>query len=65
MLIIFSIKHSLKIILEYKLFYIIKDPLSKFEYKLEKSVHDFKDLFEELFIKGLPSFWDGKGKLHE
>jgi hypothetical protein len=32
---------------------------------LEKSVQDFKDLFEELFIKGLPSFWDGKGKLHE
>ena len=33
--------------------------------QLEKSVHDFKDLFEELFIKGLPSLWDGKGKLHE
>ena len=33
--------------------------------QLEKSVHDFKDLFEELFIKGLPSFWDGKGNLHE
>jgi hypothetical protein len=24
--------------------------------QLEKSVQDFKDLFEELFIKGLPSF---------
>jgi len=22
-------------------------------------------LFEELFIKGIPSFWDGKGNLHE
>ena len=22
-------------------------------------------MFEELFIKGIPSFWDGKGKLHE
>jgi hypothetical protein len=26
---------------------------------------DFKNLFEELFIKGLPSFWDGKGKLQD
>jgi hypothetical protein len=32
---------------------------------LEKSVQDFKDLFEELFINGLPSLWYGKGKLHE
>jgi hypothetical protein len=32
---------------------------------MEKSVQDFKDLFEELFIKGIPSFWDGKEKLHE
>jgi hypothetical protein len=32
---------------------------------LEKSVHDFKDFFGELFIKGLPSFWDGKGNLDE
>jgi hypothetical protein len=32
---------------------------------LEKSVQDFKDLFEELFIKDLPSLWDGKVKLHE
>ena len=33
--------------------------------QLEKSVRDFKDLFEELFINGLPSLWYGKGKLHE
>jgi hypothetical protein len=26
------------------------------EGQLEKSVQDFKDLFEELFIKGVPSF---------
>ena len=32
---------------------------------MEKSVQDFKELFEELFIKGIPSFWDGKGKLHK
>jgi hypothetical protein len=25
---------------------------------MEKSVQEFKDLFEELFIKGLPLFWD-------
>jgi hypothetical protein len=28
-------------------------------------VQEFKDLFEELFIKGLPPFWDGKGKLYD
>jgi hypothetical protein len=32
---------------------------------MEKSIHEFKDLFEELFIKGLPPFWDGKGKLYD
>jgi hypothetical protein len=32
--------------------------------QMEKSVQYFKDLFEELFIKGLPPFWDGKGKLY-
>jgi hypothetical protein len=32
---------------------------------LEKSVQDFKDLFEELFIKCLPSLWDVNGKLHK
>jgi hypothetical protein len=31
---------------------------------MEQSVQDFKNLFEGLFIKGLPLFWDGKGKLH-
>jgi hypothetical protein len=28
-------------------------------------VKEFKDMFEELFIKGLPPFWDGKGKLYD
>jgi hypothetical protein len=32
---------------------------------MEKSVKEFKDLFEELFIKGLLPFWDGKGKLYD
>jgi hypothetical protein len=32
---------------------------------MEQSVQDFKNLFEELFIKGLPSFWDGKGNFHD
>ena len=32
---------------------------------MEKSVQEFKDLFEELFIKGFPPFWDGKGKLYD
>ena len=32
---------------------------------MEKSVQEVKDLFEELFIKGLPPFWDGKGKLYD
>ena len=33
--------------------------------QMEQSVQEFKDLFEELFIKGLPPFWDGKGKLYD
>jgi hypothetical protein len=32
---------------------------------MEQSVQNFKILFEELFIKGLPSFWDGKCKLQD
>jgi hypothetical protein len=32
---------------------------------MDQSVQDFKDLFEELFIKGLPPFWDGKGELYD
>jgi hypothetical protein len=33
--------------------------------QMEQSVQEFKDLFEELFIKGLTPFWDGKGKLYD
>jgi hypothetical protein len=33
--------------------------------QMEHSIHEFKYLFEELFIKGLPPFWDGKGKLYD
>ena len=33
--------------------------------QMELSIQEFKDLFEQLFIKGLPSFWDGKGKLYD
>jgi hypothetical protein len=33
--------------------------------QMEKSIHEFKDMFEELFMKGLPPFWDGKGKLYD
>jgi hypothetical protein len=33
--------------------------------QMEQSVQEFKDLFEELFIKGLLPFWDVKGKLHD
>ena len=43
---------------------LLKSVLNK-ETQMEQSVQDFKILFEELFIKGLPSFWDGKGKLHD
>jgi hypothetical protein len=32
--------------------------------QMEHSIQDFKDTFEQLFIKGLPPFWDGKGKLY-
>jgi hypothetical protein len=32
---------------------------------MEQSVQEFKDLFEELFIKGLLPFWNGKGKLYD
>jgi hypothetical protein len=31
---------------------------------LEWSVQEFKDLFQDLFIKGIPPFWDGRGKLY-
>jgi hypothetical protein len=33
--------------------------------QMEQSIQEFKDLFEELFIRGLPPFWDGKGKLYD
>jgi hypothetical protein len=33
--------------------------------QMEQSVQEFKDLFEELFIKGLPPFWDAKGKIYD
>jgi hypothetical protein len=33
--------------------------------QIEHSVQEFKYLFEELFSKGLPPFWDGKGKLYD
>jgi hypothetical protein len=32
---------------------------------MEQSIQEFKDIFEQLFIKGLPPFWDGKGKLYD
>ena len=32
---------------------------------MEQSVQEFKDLFEELFIKGVPPFWVGKGKSYD
>ena len=32
--------------------------------QMEHSIQEFKDAFEQLFIKGLPSFWDGKGSLY-
>jgi hypothetical protein len=31
---------------------------------MEQSIQEFKDTFEQLFIKGLPPFLDGKGKLY-
>jgi hypothetical protein len=33
--------------------------------QMEQSVHEFKDLFKELFIKGLPPFLDGNGRLYD
>ena len=33
--------------------------------QMEQSIQEFKDLFEELFIKGLLPFWDGKRKLYD
>jgi hypothetical protein len=33
--------------------------------QMEQSVQEFKDFFEELFIKGIPPFWDGKGNLYD
>jgi hypothetical protein len=33
--------------------------------QMEQSIHEFKYMFEELFIKDLPPFWDGKGKLYD
>jgi hypothetical protein len=32
--------------------------------KMEHNIQEFKDMFEQLFIKGLPPFWDGKGSLY-
>ena len=32
--------------------------------QMEKIIQEFKDTFEQFFIKGLPPFWDGKGKLY-
>jgi FtsZ-binding cell division protein ZapB len=40
----------------------IKNVQTKAE-QMEQSVQDFKDLFSQLFNKGLPSFWDGRGNL--
>jgi hypothetical protein len=33
--------------------------------QMELGIQEFKDTFEQLFIKGLPPFWDGKGKLYD
>jgi hypothetical protein len=33
--------------------------------QMEQSIQEFKDTFEQLFIKVLPPFWDGKGKLYD
>jgi hypothetical protein len=32
---------------------------------MDQSIQEFKDTFEQLFFKGLPPFWDGKGKLYD
>jgi hypothetical protein len=31
--------------------------------QMEHIIQEFKDAFEQLFIKGLPSFWNGRGSL--
>jgi FtsZ-binding cell division protein ZapB len=33
--------------------------------QMDLSIQEFKDAFEQLFAKGLPSFWDGKGSLYK
>jgi len=33
--------------------------------QMDLSIQEFKDAFEQLFSKGLPSFWDGKGSLYK
>jgi hypothetical protein len=33
--------------------------------QMEQSIQEFKDLFEEFFVKGLPQFSDGKWKLYD
>jgi hypothetical protein len=33
--------------------------------QMEQSIQEFKDTFEQLFVKGLPPFWDGKGILQD
>jgi hypothetical protein len=32
--------------------------------QMEHNIQEFKDAFEQLFIKGLPSFWNGRGSLY-
>jgi hypothetical protein len=32
---------------------------------MEQSIQEFKDLFEEFFIKGLPPFRNGKGNMYD
>jgi hypothetical protein len=43
---------------------LLKSVLNK-EIQMEQSVKIFKNLFEELLIKGLPSLWHGKVKLQD
>jgi DNA repair exonuclease SbcCD ATPase subunit len=33
--------------------------------QMDLSIQEFKDAFEQLFAKGLPSLWDGKGSLYK
>jgi hypothetical protein len=42
-----------------------EEPKEKMNMEMEQSIPEFKDTFEESFIKGLPPFWDGKGKLYD